>query len=75
MEALKTLKCLRFQAKETEEEKKARELKEMCHLVYIDIYNAMKQGKQSILVSMQREHTSLLTALNTNGFGCKMLHR
>lgn len=75
MEALKTLKCPRFQAKETAEEKKERELseREVCYLVYIDIYNAMRQGKQSILVSLMREHTTLLMALNENGFGCKML--
>ena len=64
MEALKTLRCPRFQRKETEEVKKARELEETCHLVYIAIYNAMKQGKQSVLFSLLREHTSLLSALN-----------
>lgn len=67
------MKCPRFQAKETIEEKKARELEEVCHLVYIDIYNAMRQGKQSILVTLMREHTGLLMALNVNGFGAKML--
>ena len=75
MEALKTLKCPRFQAKETTEQKKERELQEACHLIYIDIYNAMRQGKQSILVSLTREHaaSALLTNLYDGGFGCKLL--